>query len=134
MRLRQWPRAFKPAVFLICSIVAGTGIPAAASAAGRPPSNPCLVSRHDGLKLTITSPRPNATIDLAKSPLFTVAGLVRGARAAAVTSVRLYADGSPVGYAKVGRPARRSPVRAWQIATSAPPGTHTVVACARTAK
>jgi hypothetical protein len=134
MRLRQWPRAFKPAVFVICSIVAGSGIPAAASAAGRPPSNPCLVSRHDGLRLTITSPRPKATIDLAKSPLFTVAGLIRGGRVSSVTSVRLYADGSPVGYAKVAEASRRSPVRTWQIATSAAPGTHTVVACARTAK
>jgi hypothetical protein len=89
---------------------------------------PCATRAPRHLSIQITSPKPDASISLASSPVFAVTGRVDGDWSWAVRGVELYADGKRVGAATRGSTGARS----WTLSTSAPAGRHTVVACAWT--
>ncbi|MFN8074235.1 MAG: PKD domain-containing protein [Kineosporiaceae bacterium] len=79
---------------------------------------------------TIALPDSAPTITLATTPQFRLQGLVASDGTTTVTAVDLYADGTRIATLTPG-PATLG-VRTWTHTTSAPPGTHTLVACART--
>lgn len=121
---------------LAAAALVGTAGSAAASAA------PCSSPRHyNGVRLSITGPDDRRTIDLAKTPEFDVEGIVGGERSRSVVAIDLYGDGQLIGSVE---PDRRERHRWWKgdwwrrdadwgITTSAAPGVHTLLACARTA-
>ena len=84
------------------------------------------------LSITITTPRPNATVDLAAHPEFEIGGTFRGGFARFARRVELYADDQSIGAAQISRKAARDGSRSWSLQTSALPGKHTVLACVRT--
>ncbi|WP_157545887.1 nidogen-like domain-containing protein [Hamadaea tsunoensis] len=94
---------------------------------------PCAPSSHGAISIKISSPGAGASVDLTRTPVFPVTGVVHGDRQGIVGSVQLYADGAFVGTAPVSHPAGYLD-RAWRLSTSAPPGRHTIIACARTAR
>ena len=97
----------------------------------RPPP-PCGASPASRLRLEITSPTAGSTVALGARPQLTLAGRVRGDWSVQVRRVELYADGTSIGYATPARKADRNGYHAWQLATAAPAGPRTVLACART--
>jgi hypothetical protein len=84
------------------------------------------------LAVTITAPRPDATVDSGASPQFDITGTFHGSLGATARRVELYAGGRPIGTARVNPRPARDGSRTWSFRTSAPPGTHTVLACVRT--
>ncbi|WP_285688654.1 putative Ig domain-containing protein [Actinoplanes sp. NBRC 103695] len=82
--------------------------------------------------MNITSPRPGATVDTAKTPEIAIAGAFRGGLAGLVRRVELYADDQSIGAAEITRRPNRDGSRTWSMTTSAPAGRHTLLACVRT--
>ncbi|MFN8076631.1 MAG: putative Ig domain-containing protein [Kineosporiaceae bacterium] len=83
------------------------------------------------MRSTIGLPGGKDVIDLARTPRFTLTGVVTGDAGNAVTTVDLLADG--VRIASVAPRSAVPGLRTWSWTTSAPPGVHTLTTCARTA-
>lgn len=117
---------------LVSSVVVAAGLIGVRPAEAHQ-SNPCAVTPHSGLAVHITSPRGGATINLARTPSFSIAGYVHGATPEKVVSVQLYADGVAIATPSLSRPFLHHD-RLWNAKTSATPGRHTILACARTSR
>lgn len=93
-------------------------------------AEPCQVDNSHGRHIEITSPLPSATIDLGATPRFMVSGEINGSHNRKVARVEVYGDGALLGSATFGTAKAKRDQDMWQFATSAPAGTHTLVACA----
>lgn len=133
-RTRSRTKTFLSLLVVVASIFASGYTPAQAhrdGEHGQPFPTQCARAFHaSGPHVRITTPRSGASIDLARTPTFTVAGLAWAGWQDPIRRVEIYADGSRIGDASVAVPLQHSDDRDWRIVTSAPPGTHTIVACA----
>ncbi|MCY1138530.1 putative Ig domain-containing protein [Actinoplanes sp. Pm04-4] len=108
------------------------GVPRTVSRPAKPkPSCPGTAPTR-ALTLTISTPRANGTIDLAKQPEFDITGVFRGGLASFARRVELYADDQSIGAAQIARQPARDGSRTWSLRTSAPAGKHALLACVRT--